>query len=562
MTLQQIRVALSFLALASCLGYFLAAMMGEVAEPRHGHNITYHLFVRLESLVLPLLAIFFLLSAWVMRTMTENGQRFAGDWERRFLVDHPLAVIVAVLLVCWAGVFVVFSNFPLSMDEFAMVFSTEVYGRWQVASTLPEWARVIEPALRPIWIRYDPDTHAWMMLYLPTFSMLRVPFYWLGAESLTSPFMAALSVWMTWVIARKLWPEDVTARAVAVLALATGAQFLMTSMTPYSMAAHLALNLLWLALYTRNSLLGWFFLPWVGAVALGLHNPVTHALFVFPFCLRILLEQPIRVTIYVGLVYLLACFYWYEALNAIPSSQSGAANTDVFGSRINWPEVASIFGRILNLCYLFSWQNPLVPVAMLLVLSHWSRLPPFGRDLFYSLALSFGFYFFFAAVGGHGWGSRYTHAALGNMALLAGMLYALKGPSVPVPPWKWVRVATLFSLIVLFPLRAWMAWDFSRPYAAAYEYMQSLSADFVVLETEGAYYSQDLVRNRAFLEDRPLILRDIFMTPEMWAFIREKGEVAVIPASRLHQFGIEPYEREDPNPVESTDSTDQGASRD
>ena len=72
---------------------------------------------------------------------------------------------------------------------------------------------------------------------------------------------------------------------VAAVLLATSSQFLLTAMTPYSMTAHLALNLAWLWLFLRGGVVGHSLAIAVGALACGLHQLVFHPLFVAPFAL-------------------------------------------------------------------------------------------------------------------------------------------------------------------------------------------------------------------------------------------------------------------------------------
>ena len=83
---------------------------------------------------------------------------------------------------------------------------------------------------------------------------------------------------------------DKTRAWVAAGFLVTSSQFVFTSMTAYAMPAHLAINLLWLYAFLRGDRAGWFAAPLIGVVALGLHNPFPHALFVTPFLVSILLR--------------------------------------------------------------------------------------------------------------------------------------------------------------------------------------------------------------------------------------------------------------------------------
>ncbi|WP_332699641.1 hypothetical protein, partial [Halalkalibacter lacteus] len=92
-----------------------------------------------------------------------------------------------------------------------------------------------------------------------------------------------LSVVLLAAIARRLWPDEGLRPWMALAFLVTSSEVLMTSGTGYSMPAHLALNLLWLWLYQRGDARSWGLALAVGVLALGLHNPMPHALFVARF---------------------------------------------------------------------------------------------------------------------------------------------------------------------------------------------------------------------------------------------------------------------------------------
>ncbi len=85
----------------------------------------------------------------------------------------------------------------------------------------------------------------------------------------------------------QIWPNEKENALVAVLLLAASAQFLLMAMTSYAMSAHLALNTIWLWLYSRPERRRFYLAPVVGVLAIGLHQPIVHALFVAPFLFRL-----------------------------------------------------------------------------------------------------------------------------------------------------------------------------------------------------------------------------------------------------------------------------------
>ena len=112
----------------------------------------------------------------------------------------------------------------------------------------------------------------------------------------------------------------------------------------------------------------------------------------------------------------------------------------------------------------------------------------------------------------HGWGYRYLHGLLGSVALVAA--------------WGWARltdgldtqrkaaaagalaIACALSLVVLTPIRAWQAWAFVRPFAAANAAVQSAPADVVVIDHNSnvLFDMGTLTRNDPFLVHAPKVV--------------------------------------------------------
>ena len=92
-------------------------------------------------------------------------------------------------------------------------------------------------------------------------------------------------------IARRVFPDAPGAPALAAILLVVSPQFLATAGSGFSFAAHLAFNLLWLALFLRGTLGGHIAAAAVGFFAVGLHQVHVHPLFVFPFLAAMLLGR-------------------------------------------------------------------------------------------------------------------------------------------------------------------------------------------------------------------------------------------------------------------------------
>jgi hypothetical protein len=331
---------------------------------------------------------------------------------------------------------------------------------------------------------------------------------------------------------------------LALLFLVLSAQFLVTSMGAYSMAAHLCLNLFWLWLYLRNDRVGLAAAPWVGVLALGLHNPIPHALFAAPFLLRLLRERRFAWVGYSAVVYIAGALAWYQWLQfaqtdvdgSIAVIGAGTAGAGLGGGVFNtfaFPSLFRWFVQGVSLSLLLTWQTPVVALFLPVALISWRRLGAVERDLAAGLIGTWLFYAFFNADQGHGWGYRYMHAVLGNAALLAasgaeelwrGGRQALVG--------RLVVASALVTVAVQWPLRAVQTERFVRPYAAAHAYVASRPAEVVTVDPRFAWYARDFVRNDPFLEGSPKVV-GLESLGGRWPHVRDLPRSA---HGRIHQL--------------------------
>ncbi|MEO1731973.1 MAG: hypothetical protein AAFR64_14725, partial [Pseudomonadota bacterium] len=211
----------------------------------------------------------------------------------RFLQVWIIAGLV--LLVALGGTFLVFSNYPLSLDEFWARADGAAFARGVPLAQIPQEWRSYGEALQPIFTRLVPDEGLWASTYLPVNALLQ----WLGGP-VASPLMAAASVVMIALIARRLFPDEPFAPALAAILLATSAQTLLTAMTPYSMTAHLLFDLVWLWLFLQRRMWAYLASLVIAALAMGLHQEAFFPLFALPFLLeRFLTGQRLFAVLYV-----------------------------------------------------------------------------------------------------------------------------------------------------------------------------------------------------------------------------------------------------------------------
>jgi hypothetical protein len=496
----------------------IVARSGLAQPTPASNNIFFRLYVLHEGPFLWLLALAAAL-AWV--SAARAGERETPRWVLRGMataarVPAWMAALV-VLAVALAGGAALFHSVGLSMDEFAASFQARIFASGRVQAEVPAEWRGLAPWMTPVFVNYKPVSGAWVSSYLPVYSAIRAVFSLARAEWLTNPALASLTVLLLVAVARRIWSGDrqVRTAAFALLFLLFSAQFLVTSMGAYSMAAHLCLNLLWLWLYLRKDTASLAAAPWIGVLALGLHNPIPHALFVAPFLVRLTRERRFWWAAYYGIVYVAGATGWYHWLEFVQTDVNGVkavigageAGGGVGGGVLHTfalPNLFRWFVQGMSLSLLFSWETPAVAVFLPIALMGWRRLSAVERDLAAGLIGTWCFYAFFDADQGHGWGYRYMHAVLGNAVLLAasgadevwrGGREALVG--------RLVVASALLTVVVQWPLRAAQTERFVRPYAATFEYAATRPAEVVTVDPASGWYARDFVRNDPFLSATP-----------------------------------------------------------
>lgn len=414
-----------------------------------------------------------------------------------------LATAAAVGLFAGVGSHFFLHDLPVSADEYNAIFQAKIFAAGRVTASIPSAWQPFGPALTPVWVTYYPDVHGWRSGYLPVYAAIRTLFGFIGIGRLTNPILGALTILVLAAVGRLLWPGRPQRSALSVLFLVTSTQFLFMSMTWYSMPAHLLLNIVWLWLYLRDDRLSLALLPLVGVLALGLHNPFPHALFVAPFLIRMLRRRRFAWLGYAAAVYGAGCIVWLSWMRHSYSYQSGGGLV----SRFALPGAWELRIQVSQLSLILSWQAPIVAIAALVALFLWRRLGDTERDLTAGMILTAGFFFLFPDSQAHGWGDRYFYGALGNLVILAAIGADLSAEGLgQIRIGRIIAASTLVALLVQLPLRAIQVERFVRPFARATEYVATRPEPVVVVYTDSSYYGQDLVRNDPFLRNSPKIL--------------------------------------------------------
>ena len=466
--------------------------------------------------------------------------------------------------IALAGAYLVFDNYPLSMDEFFATFDAAILGHGQTMAPIATQWRAFAPAFETMFMLPVPGDAFWVSAYLPVNAALRALAGEFGAASALNPVLAALSVIAIYAIGRRLWPGRPALALVAVTLLATSSQFQITAMTPYAMTAHLALNLVWLWLFLRGGRLGHAGAIVVAFLACGLHQLIFHPLFAAPFVLQLWLERRWKAATLYTVAYVAICLFWtlywplVLALQGVPLA-SGAE----LGGPWLVARVAGLIGKFdladtgmmaKNLMRLMTWQNPLTIALSLCGFVGAFRVKGTMRSLALGLVLTTAVIFILLTYQGHGWGYRYLHGLLGSACLIAAFAWGrltdrLDSPGNAAAGAAFVAIAAI-SLVVLLPIRAWQAHRFGRPYAAAEAAIRRSDAQIVLVHDNGIWFGQDLVRNDPYLRNRPLVMSLSALDESQMRFLCARYTISLFNSADARRFGIGTFRQ---TPAQGTD---------
>jgi len=527
-----------FVLAGVALAWWLAGTFAGWPDPRSSYSAFYVLFARDEFWGLIVVAAFgigaalFIFGKWNLRSLISTLP------QRDSIIIAVLAS--AVFAITALGTHFVCHDYSLSADEFMADFQARIFLRGKIFAEVPaQWIDAVR-VIKPTFADYFPATHEWKATYLPVYAAFRAIFQSVYLESFLNPSLAALTVVALYGTARNIWPNDKQNAFVAGLLLAGSAQFLVMAMTTYSMPAHLALNTLWLWLYSASLRPRFYLAPVVGVLAIGLHQPIVHALFATPFLIRLVLERKWRAVSIFAFIYLLGCAGWYAwRLEFSPPTAGHAASF----LRLWNPKMLVI--QPMDLLLLAGWSALAAPLLAVLGFCHFWRERPIICDAALSCLLTFGFYIFFYLDQGHGWGYRYFHGTLSCLILVAVAGWtALIGKAGEARAWNFLLVGTAASLLIALPLRCLQAESFIRPFANASNGLHSMNAKVVGIDPRLAWYSADLVRNDPFLEDRPVVVALVPLAPAEMAALERAGTVQFISRDEMKQLGLATIPRE------------------
>jgi hypothetical protein len=549
----EMKLALSF-SIAFCIMAFLYAVAVPSSEGLDRGNIsaysvTFLLFYAQDQVVAAVFVILFLISIALL-----NWDSFKSRVPAFTVFAHKSvpALCVGAFLLAWAAAAWVHHSFDMSVDEFVTAFQARIFLEGELWAQLSPAQFDYSQQLQPLYLYFDEAHRLWASGYRPVFSAFRALFMAFGADRLLNPAFAALSVWAISDIARRAFPETPEAPALSAVLLLLSPQFLLTAASGFAFSAHLALNLLWLALFLRGSLRAHWLAALVGFLATGLHQVVFHPLFAAPFLVALLFGGfgSRKALIPYAVAYSLALplwIAWYEVslwlqtgdTAAFPSRFADlayfrdyvgyiAARTDVITNRAGALTFLNVFRYGL-------WLSPvLLPLSIIaFVRCRTLGLVPILCGI--SVALTVAATYFLLPNQMQTWGSRYFHPVLGCSVIFAVAGYvAIKSEMGLKSLRAEMAFLLLVSALILLPWRATQVEEKVGPRARVQQAIESLDADYVVIG-DHVWFGNDYIRNDPYLRNRPLIANsELLNKPTVFA----GKKVVVLDQTALNRLGL------------------------
>lgn len=491
---------------ASAILVVLLAMLGGLISsemlPR------YFLFNQ-DLLVVVLLVALFL---WLARsTSFASLHRFALEPQR-----FTISLMLGLVGIGVGGHFAVMDGYAFSRDEQMALFDAAIFAEGMLAAPVAEpWASVHD-ALNLTFIPHSFHGEGWASDYRPVNAWLHMlAAKGLGGAYWLNPILTALGLFATWRVSVRLFAESAETQCVAVLLYAASTQVLAASMTSYSMPGHLALNMIWLALFMHNRWYSHVAALAVGFLAVGLHQIVYHPLFAGPilfFCLVVTRRWGwalVYAASYAAILLFWARYMQYP-LAELGLTASAVDSDDYILTRIGWalaqfsPEY--LFIKAVNLLRFIAWQHVLLlPLFAVGANAAVKSRDPLKIALVAAIVALFVFKLVMRPYQGHGWGYRYMHGVIG-IACLVGALGWYELRQRGVISLRQFYSATAVSLLLVTPWLLWQTNQFSGLFRDLDRQIKASGADMVIVEDTAAPFAKDLVINPPFLDERPVRL--------------------------------------------------------
>ncbi|MFA7484109.1 MAG: hypothetical protein WC314_26675 [Vulcanimicrobiota bacterium] len=463
-----------------------------------------HLFARLE--VLSAAAGFVLL--FLAFVFSEYGPRCLKLF--RTIEDKKGYFLVGAVLFLIPATKIVYSHWPLSMDEYAAWFQAHVFamGRLTADWETNDIFHFFHPGFLGNFFTGVPATGELAARYWPGFSLLMTPFAMIGTDWLLNPLLGVLNLLLIDRICKKLSLDGQTS-VWALLFTVASPVFIAYAISYYSWNAHMAANLAFVLLLLDPTPRKAFWAGVVGSLALVLHQPFAHTLFAAPWIVFLLFRHPrsagtlllgyLPLSLLVGVGWKIVLMDLYIRAGGIFRGESW----DSYGHAFGWGEPHWVGFNFLKL---FTWTVPGLPLLACLKEGRQRECSPYPVLMLWSAGLTLAGYVFLTFSQGHGWGNRYFHSAFGVVPILAAL--AITHPTServararPTVALLAFLSALLLNAVLLFGIRSFIA-----EHTAQIPPVPGGDGQKVLfLNTRSPYYRPDLIQNHPSLTKPVLI---------------------------------------------------------
>jgi hypothetical protein len=442
---------------------------------------------------------------------------FVGRGLLGWISNHMASVVVATAALLSAGTVLVYRNHPLAMDEYAPYFQSQVFAAGHLTGHFPEqlmdW--LVPPRFQNYFFSVSKATGAVASGYWPSFALLLTPFMAFGIPWVCNPLISALTLYVAYRLALRIYKNRETA-ALVVLLTAASPEFFVNGISYYSMPAHLLANALFALLLLGETPGKAWLAGVVGSVALTLHNPLPHILFAVPWLFWIagrrngfkLLFSLVAGYLPLSLLLGFGWFWFTGHLRhaGLPASTGGGDLASMWGNLavFELPDASVWLARIAGVAKIWLWAVP--GLMILAVVGAWKgRRNPLLRLFAFSALLTLLGFIFVPVDQGHGWGYRYFHTAWIALPLLAAAALTngeagdgTRGFADEYSRAFVIRCAVLM-LLIGGTVRAVQVHEFLTRDLSQIPKYNGTERRIVLLSSEYAFYGADLVQNDPWL---------------------------------------------------------------
>jgi hypothetical protein len=446
--------------------------------------------------------------------------------------EHPRIIAALAAVIMSAGALFVYHDHPLSMDEYAAHFQSQVFAAGHLAGQFPvaqiNW--LIPPGFQNFFLSVSPTGEV-ASAYWPAHALIMAPFTALGISWACNPVLSALTALVIHRLAIHMF-ADVEAAGLALLLTVASPVFFGIGISYYSMPAHLFTNSLFALLLLRPEPLRALAAGVVGSVAVCLHNPVPHMLFAAPWLIWIATRpRGLRLLALMGVGYLPLCVVlgigWFEFTNHLRSGVADPGSASDTMDRLQTilsvftaPTATVFLARFIGIAKVWVWAVPGLLILAVCGAIRWRRNTLCMLLSASALTTLIG-YIFVPPDQGHGWGYRYFHSAWMALPLLAtAALFRPVGLSraprtaicAPAQTFEdpetkaYVTACILLTLVFGVGYRAWEMQDFMAYDLNQLPHYRGTERRIVIVDPGFSFYGGDLVQNDPWLRGNATLM--------------------------------------------------------